>query len=177
MSMYRVHGQASSMHTATDSSKHTYMQPHPFLTLLVPLPNITSPVGGYCTLAMQPYLCKVCWPMKYIILMFLLQANDEYAGACLLKKTHGRQSLALPDTVHNQEKEQPYFNINSDLLLSTQNSSRLCKLFRYMGDRERQCKLMYTFAVFCHIQLITYQDDRQLKDCSQCSLCMLFRSV
>ena len=60
-----IHGHIMHIHTVTKSSKHTYMRALSFLTLLVPLPNITSLVGGYSTLAMQPYLCKACYLVKY----------------------------------------------------------------------------------------------------------------
>ena len=59
-----------------------------------------------------------------VILTFLFLGNGECTGACRWKKTHDRQSLALPDTVHSQEEEElPDFNINSSLLVSTQSSS------------------------------------------------------
>ena len=60
-----IHGHTSRIHTATKSSKHTHMHALSFLTLLVPLPNIISPFGGYSTLTTQPYLSKACYPTKY----------------------------------------------------------------------------------------------------------------
>ena len=113
------------------------------------VPNITISVGGYSTLATQPYLSKVSYPTKYIILTFSFQENDEYAGACRRKKTHGRQSLALPDTVYSQEREQPYFSINSGLLVGTQSSSRPCILSRYTG-RERGGANAYVCSILLH---------------------------
>ena len=89
---------------------------------------------------------------------------------------HHRQSLALTDTVHSQEIEQPYVNINSGLLVRLQSSLNLCILFSYTGEREREVE-MHTFVVFCLIPLVTYQDDGPLEECSLCSLCTLSRSV
>ena len=113
------------------------------------LPSIASPIGGYSTLAMQPYmyLCKVHLPTKYIILVFSFEGNSEYSGACQRKKMHRRQNLALPDMVHSQEMEQPYININSGMLVSTQSSLSLCTLFRYTGEKERGSGSAY----FCSI--------------------------
>ena len=77
-------------------------------------------------------------------------------------KTQGRKSLALPDTVHSQEIEQPYFNINSGLLVSTQRSLRPCILFRYTRERERQREAvqMHTYFVF-HWSLTKMTDGRK----------------
>ena len=84
---------------------HCYREQQTHIHASTHLPNITSPVRGYCILTMQPYHCEVCYPTKYIRLTVCspFQGNDEYAWACRWKKTHGRQSLALPDTVHSQE--------------------------------------------------------------------------
>ena len=85
-----IHGHTSRMHTARQSSKHTYMCVLSFLTLLVLLPNSARHVGGYSTLSMQPYLSKVCYSKKYVTLRCSFQKDNEYAGACQWKKTHGR---------------------------------------------------------------------------------------
>ena len=109
------------------------------------------PVGDYSTLTMQPYLSKLCYPTKDRTLTFLFQGNDEYAGARRQKKIHGRQSLALPDAVHNQDIEQPYFNINSNLLVSTQSSARPCILFCYKRDRDWERGANRGANVYCSI--------------------------
>ena len=108
------------------------------------LPNITSPFGGYSTLAMHPYLCKHATRRSILTLSF--QRNDEYAGACWRKKTRDGQSLALPDTAHRQEREQLYFNIKRGLLVSTQSSQR----HKVKGERETEAVQTYTslFAPF-----------------------------
>ena len=147
-----IHGHTLRIHTATQSSKHMHMHALSFLTLLVSLPSIASPIGGYSTLATQPTSVK--YATWWSILMFSFQGNDEYTKACR-QKMHNRQSLALPDPVHSQvrqrerEREQLYFNINNSLLLSMQSLWRPCILFHYRGERVRQCKCIHLehFAV------------------------------
>ena len=124
-----IHGHTSCIHIATKSSKHTHMRALSFLTLLVPLPNITSPVGGYSTLATQPYLCKACYLTKYT---YVLVPREWWVHwACWWKKTRSRQSLALRDMGHIQE--------------ITHRDPASCSATRergYTGERERQCKRM-----------------------------------
>ena len=57
----------------------------------------------YSTLTMQPYFCKVWYLMS--TLMFSFEGSNKYTGFRWWKKTHNRQSLALPDKVHSQERE------------------------------------------------------------------------
>ena len=84
------------------------------LTLLVPL---EATPHSLCYSA----ITSVKHATRRIILTFSFQGNDEYAGA-YRRKTRGRQSLALLDTVYSQEREQLYFNIKSGLLVSTQSA-------------------------------------------------------
>ena len=93
------------------------------------LPNITSPIGGYSTLATQPYLCKACYPTKHTYV--LVQWNDEYAGACRRTKTRGRQNLALPDACRIQE-----------VALRDQASCSITWERGYTGEREMRYKHM-----------------------------------
>ena len=66
--------------------------------------NIISPTKAYCTLTMQLWLLNTCQPTKRY-LPFASHTEEEYAGAYQLKKPHGTDSLAIPDTVHSKEMQ------------------------------------------------------------------------
>ena len=109
------------------SCKHMHMCAS-FLSLLVPLEGIV-------------HLLQNCTSAKYATQWtntFSFWRNDEYPGACRWKKVHARKSLALPGMVQSQEREQPYFNTNSGLLVSTQSSLKPSySVTMYTGEREK----------------------------------------
>ena len=111
----------SSMYMGTHT--HCYTEQQTLAHGWALLPNITSPIGGYSTLAVQPFL-SVKYATWWSTLTFSFEGKDEYAWSCWQKKTHGTQSLALLDMVHSQEREQADFNIRSGFLVSTQSSLR-----------------------------------------------------
>ena len=78
------------------------------------LPKIPCPIGGYFTLATQPYLCEVWHPDKEI-----LYGSEGMRNT--LGLAGGRRHMVEKDWPYRawfqpREQEQPDFNINSGLL-------------------------------------------------------------
>ena len=125
---------------ATQGNKHTHMHALSFLTLLVPFSNNSSPVGGYSTLATQPYFCKACYSVP----------DEEHLRSCLkrlmsmLGPTNRRRSMV--DAVwpyQTQSTAKRESKLTSTLTAACESARKVHQdhLIRYTGESERWYKL------------------------------------
>ena len=118
---------------------NTHMPARSFPTLLVPLEAIPHLLCTPTSVSMVPNEVRVTSS---------LQGNYEYTGACWWKKAHThRQSLALLETIHSQEREQLDFSIDSGLLVGTQSSLRPSGFVGHGRQRWYKCIQLQHFAI------------------------------